>query len=157
MFADELKLLQSLPRFKDTDPAKLRLLAVAANRMTFQPGDTLMREGEPGKALFILMFGECEAARIVDGERVVFGTVTPGTILGEAAVMLNRRHVVTITAKTTVTALRFERGAYLDLIQRVPQMAMAMIEDLSERVLSLGERYSKLLAARQATETDHGR
>ena len=67
-------------------------------RRTVKQGETLMREGEPGEELFLLLDGIVDIE--VNGEPVA--EVGPGALLGERAVLEGGKRTATVLAKTPV-------------------------------------------------------
>jgi len=67
-------------------------------RRTVKQGETLMREGEPGDELFLLLDGIVDIE--VNGEPVA--EVGPGALLGERAVLEGGKRTATVLAKTPV-------------------------------------------------------
>src|SRR3546814_9235808 len=46
----EVEILRRIPIFAKIDPAKLKLMAFASERVTYKPGQALFRQGERGEA-----------------------------------------------------------------------------------------------------------
>jgi hypothetical protein len=67
-------------------------------RRTVKQGEALMREGEPGEELFLLLDGIVDIE--VNGEPVA--EVGPGALLGERAVLEGGKRTATVLAKTPV-------------------------------------------------------
>lgn len=83
----------------------------------FQPGELLMREGEPAAEAYIITDGTCDVFQERDGLRAHLGTVGRGDVVGEAALLsggLRTASVVAvgpvITRVVTADALERELG-----------------------------------------------
>lgn len=68
----------------------------APKRRTLDDDETLVRQGDPGDELFLLLDGVLVAA--VDGDEVA--EIGPGAILGERALLEGGRRTATLTART---------------------------------------------------------
>lgn len=86
----------------------------------FAPGETIVRQGEPGDALYVIERGEAEvvAARD-DGEQLVV-ELCPGDHFGERAVFTDEDRSATVRARSVVRALVIERVHALILGHAVP-------------------------------------
>jgi CRP-like cAMP-binding protein len=47
-----------LPLFQGIEPRRLKLLAFTSERMVFQPGHDVVRQGDPGDSAYIVLSGE---------------------------------------------------------------------------------------------------
>ncbi|MGE0212842.1 MAG: cyclic nucleotide-binding domain-containing protein, partial [Parvibaculaceae bacterium] len=60
LLKDEVGLLKKVPLFAQMDPAKLKLLAFTSERMAFQPGQVLFRQGDQGDAAYVIISGDAD-------------------------------------------------------------------------------------------------
>ena len=51
----EVEILRNIPMFAKIEPAKLKLMAFASERITFKPGQALFRQGTPGMPMWTRM------------------------------------------------------------------------------------------------------
>jgi serine/threonine-protein kinase len=58
--------------------------------VSFQAGETILREGEHGAEAYIIGSGRCRVFRMSDGERQVLRDIGPGEVFGETAVFTNQ-------------------------------------------------------------------
>jgi len=81
-------------------------------------GETLVRQGEHGTELYLVLDGLAEVA--VDGE--VLGQVGPGAVLGERALLEGGTRTATVTASTNVVvAVAPEEDVDLDRLRELAQ------------------------------------
>jgi len=95
----------------------------------------IMREGEPGEEMFILLEGEL--AITVQGRHI--DTLGPGMILGEMAMVDDRPRSATATAATAADLIRLDRRGFQDLISRSPEFALRVMNIMSIRTRRLME------------------
>lgn len=143
MFANEVATLQRIAMFRDVDVPKLKLIAMASKRLQFAPGELIVRQGERARSVFVIMAGEAEITRSIDGPPVRLASVGEGALVGEMGVILDQPYSGTITALTPVTALQIDAVVFLELVNQVPQLSMALIKELSRRLLATSELYAK--------------
>ncbi|MGL4974010.1 MAG: cyclic nucleotide-binding domain-containing protein [Bosea sp. (in: a-proteobacteria)] len=146
MFANEVASLQRLPMFRDVDVPKLKLIALAGQRLDFASGEVILRQGDRARAVFVMMEGEAEVVRRIDGPPVRLTTVGAGALVGEMGVILDQPYSSTISALSPVTALQIDAATFLELINQVPQLSMALIRELSQRLLVTSELYARALS-----------
>ncbi len=146
MFANEVASLQKVPMFRDVDVAKLKLVAMAGQRLHYEKGDMILRQGDKATAVFVMMEGEAEIVRSVDGPSVRLAVVGPGALVGEIGIILEQPYSGTIVALSNVTALQLDSATFLELLKQVPQLSMALIKELSRRLLATSELYAKAVS-----------
>ena len=131
----QVPLFAALPRSEIADLAgRLRPAEAPA-------GALLVREGEPGDRMFIVVEGEVEIIKALgtDDERVLsvqgaggyFGEMS---LLGKAGVRM-----ASARALTPVQLWELSRGDFETLLQRSPALAYDMLRELSDRLRSAQE------------------
>ena len=56
----EFELLRRVPIFAEIEPSKLKLLAFMSERVGFDPGKPLVRQGDPADAAYLIIEGHAE-------------------------------------------------------------------------------------------------
>ena len=56
----EFEVLRRVPFFAEIEPAKLKLLALMSERVGFDDGKIICRQGDPGDAAYLIIDGEAE-------------------------------------------------------------------------------------------------
>jgi hypothetical protein len=54
LLKDEVGMLRQVPLFAGVAPAKLKLLAFTSDRVTYAPGQVIVRQGEVGDAAYVV-------------------------------------------------------------------------------------------------------
>lgn len=65
----------------------------------FEAGVSIVTEGEPGDAAYIIESGSCEVFKLIDGKQVLVRTLNPGDVFGETAVFTGSPRTATVVAK----------------------------------------------------------
>lgn len=121
--------------------------AFKTGEMTFQPGETLLAQGERSERLFTVLEGfATRSIQLEDGRRQVVNFVFPGDFLGlQAGIMGEMRHSVQATSPMRVCV--FQRSRLWDLFRDKPDRAydltwIAAVEEhfLGETIATLGQR-----------------
>src|SRR5262245_27240320 len=129
--------LRTIPTFAELPPARLRLVAQAAEEVHFAAGEAIVRQGDLGDAVYALTKGEAEVW-LTDAQKgpVILRTMGPGHLFGETAVLYRGRRSATIKAKTEVTALKLAGEEFLELLRSTPGAALQIAVVLAQRLAS---------------------
>jgi CRP-like cAMP-binding protein len=141
-----MKCLQSMPMFRDVSMAKLKLVALAGQRLDYQPSEEIIAQGSAPDAVYIVLDGQVEVMRLREDAVVPITKQGEGYIAGDLAVLLGEPAPVTVVAVTAATVLKLDARVFLELVREVPQLSMAMMQDLARRLLRLGELYTQAVA-----------
>lgn len=124
-------------------------LAEFESLLSFQPGDTLFREGEPACGIFILHSGLVDllfAAR--NGNVKPLRVAGPGQILGLSAVISKHDHDCSARSRTLCRAGFIDGEDLLRLLDAHPEVWLNVLSLLSSDVDSVYGDMSAVLAAR---------
>ena len=97
-----MDLAQSLQGHALFSTASYDFIVQLASKMkvrSFKPGDVIIREGDPGKAMFFLLKGSVTVLSGSDNE-VVLETLHAGMFFGEISMLFNIPRTASIIAKT---------------------------------------------------------
>jgi CRP-like cAMP-binding protein len=95
----------------------------------FSRGAVLMYEGEPGERVMILEEGRVKVTRIeTGGHETMLSIRDPGDLLGEVSVIDAGPRLATITALERVRALVIASSVFRGHLERVPRVAVAVLE-----------------------------
>ena len=111
----------------------------ADDRLRLPAGATVIREGEPGDTMFVLVRGELSVT--VQGKPIDY--LLPGSVLGEMAMLDARTRSATAVAVTDVELVRFDQPRFLDLIRQRPEFAAHIMNIMSSRTRRLMEEEVK--------------
>ena len=110
---------------------ELDRLAKIAREKRMRRGEMLMRAGDAGLCMMIVMTGE---ARVVlageSGQEHVINTLGPGAVFGEIALFDGQPRTADVIASTNGKVLVIERAAVLRLLARDPSFAQSVISGL---------------------------
>jgi len=127
---------QRLPQFNDLSEGTQQALAAYALRRHFDGGQVIYVEGEPANSVYVLESGWIKAARMTrEGREQAMMFLRPVEVFGDIAVFTGRSYPGTVVALEPVQVWAIPAAAVLDLIPRRPDLAMAVIRHLGERVL----------------------
>ncbi len=131
----EVDALRKVPLFANIETSKLKLMAFASERLTFKPGQVLVKQGDQGDAAYIILEGEAEVVLVQpDGSEVVVATLTRHAVLGEIAILCDVPRTATVRAKEKTEALKITKDLFFRLVQDFPQIGLEVMRILAARL-----------------------
>jgi CRP-like cAMP-binding protein/Ca2+/Na+ antiporter len=120
----QIGVLRALP------PEEVQALVPLVDEVRFPAGAVLMREGDPGDALYLIEDGRASVTRTVNGQR---WQVDSGSVVGEAALLTGERRSATVTAESPLTVLRIAKDAFDGVVARSPNLRLALEQVVENR------------------------
>jgi hypothetical protein len=122
-----LRALRSTALFDVIDGGSLVALAKHCTEVEFSEDDLIVKEGEPGNALYVVIDGAVTVTR--DGERVA--QLGAGEAFGELALLDGQRRSATATAAVDSKLLRLERETFDSALAEHPEMGLGLLTGLA--------------------------
>jgi serine/threonine-protein kinase len=122
---------------------KLRDSGQAFATRTYEAGQVIFREGDPGEYAFTIVSGRVEIAAGGDGGRTVLAALGPGEIVGELAIFTDHPRTATATALESTTIRIMSAADVKTELEKLRPWVGAMIRGLSERFIGLNEKLMK--------------
>ena len=132
-----LEALRAAPLFHGLAEPDLERLSEMVERQQLAAGDMLLREGDPGDAMFIVVAGELEVTKRTGTSELPIARVGPGAVQGEIAAIEGRQRAASVRALTEVEVIRIPREALLALLESGPGAALALLRTALERLRGL--------------------
>jgi CRP-like cAMP-binding protein len=129
---EKVFLLQQVDLLRGARGAHVALLASIAEEIEVPAGETLVREGEPPDAMYVVIRGAVELRGV--GERFVVGAEGA---FGTWALIDEQPSPIQATACETTRLLRVTRLDFHDLLADHSELAVGMLQGLARRVRSL--------------------
>jgi CRP-like cAMP-binding protein len=131
---EEYELLRKVPIFAEMDPPKLKLLAFMSERVAFDAGKMLMRQGDPGDAAYLIIDGQAEVVFDTASGPVVVATLGANEIVGEMAILCDVPRAATVRAKDRLVTLRISKEPFMRMVREFPNMAISIMRELALRL-----------------------
>lgn len=131
---NEVATLRRIPLFANIDPSKLKLLAFTSQRVSFDPEQDLVRQGEDAEDAFVIVDGKADVVVTVDGGEIVVASLREDALVGEIAILCDTPRTATIRARTPLVALRIAKDQLLTMIKEFPDMSLEMMRVLATRL-----------------------
>ncbi len=132
---ERILFLRQVPIFSNLAPEDLAQIADLSSERVFEDGDYLCREGELGDELFVVVEGQVYVAKRADGTMRTLRTLRAGEQVGELAILREQPRSASVIAQGShVRALVLRGDALQAILRDRPQVAMAMLSSLAERL-----------------------
>ncbi|GFZ87225.1 cyclic nucleotide-binding domain-containing protein [Elstera cyanobacteriorum] len=128
----EVQTLRMVPMFSQLDPARLKLISFASERVQIMPGEEFIREGEEGEDAFVLLSGRAEVTLEGGETHVKLGEVAENQIVGMIALLSHGRRTATVRALEPLECLRLPKDVFHQMVRDLPDFALAVMRDLSD-------------------------
>ena len=152
--------LAQMSIFAGMSDEQRRQIVEIATTIEFSPGETILRQGDSGQNLWIVVEGECEVTRKNGGgpkashdgdDSIVLAELGPYSQFGEMSFFHAAPHSASVHAKTQVTLLRVEKQRFDQLVEdqcwAAYMLAENIIHQLAERLRRMDQWVAELLAA----------
>ncbi|MDX1747478.1 MAG: cyclic nucleotide-binding domain-containing protein, partial [Halobacteriales archaeon] len=108
------------------------LSAASVETTKFQPGEDLVREGDPSDEVLIITDG---TARVSAGDRSHdLAALGAGSVIGEVSALAGGTRTATVTAESVVTAHVLSRQQFQQLLEDDPEFAKRVTREASARL-----------------------
>ncbi len=140
--------LKQIFLFKSVPDAVLKLVAEAAEEVTFSPGETIAAETQPAKALYLVRGGTVRATREGLAQPVTFGTgqsfgqmsLLDGGPTGMTAVAVERVDAIALRPSRLAEKLAGNPAAGFELFRAVARSRAARLRQAVDAVSLARER-----------------
>lgn len=149
-----LHLLGNVPLFSGLNRRQLGKLLVKLFEKRYPAGETIFREGDPGKALFVVLDGKVSIIRTADGAEKPLAVLTPGAYFGELALIDDQPRFAGARADEDTVLLILYKSHFDDLIEGQKALAIHVMENLLKTLASYvraEQSRSALRAAKSGT------
>jgi CRP-like cAMP-binding protein len=130
----EVELIRNVPILSELAPAAQKMICFASERVSFEPGRPIFRQGDFAEAAYVLIEGTVEITIVVDGAERRVNRVGRNAIVGEAGIIGDLPRSATATAVTRVEALRVSKDVFRKVIHGNPDAALRLACILAQRL-----------------------
>ena len=168
----EISLLRQVPLFEGLDDEQLDAIALVTITRRFDKHQVIILAEEEGDALFIISSGQVKVSIVSeDGREVILSLLGTGSVFGELSLLDGKPRSANVVATENTGLYMLRRSDFLQLVYKVPQIAVGLLAELAARLrktdrkieglalLDVTSRISETLlqlADEHGTETDDG-
>ncbi len=129
------ELFSRVPLFEGVSAEDRAALARAATLRTYRRGETIVQQGQPGDAFYVLVRGRVAIAIVApDGREVVLSTLGEGDHFGEMALLDDAPRSASVIAQERSDLAILSRAVFLDLLKSNFVLTRALLASFSARL-----------------------
>ncbi|HUF07531.1 MAG TPA: ATP-binding protein [Candidatus Binatia bacterium] len=132
-----LERLRETPLFGELDADQLERLARMGSVRDLAAGELLIREGDPGDALYVVLDGELEVTKRSGTSEIPVARVGPGALQGELSAFEGGRRLASVRAIGDAEVLHIPIEAMHELLAAGSDVALAIIRGAVGRLRSM--------------------
>lgn len=155
--ADLAERLNKIEIFKRVSLANLENLSRAITLAKFSDGEAIFKKGDEGDAMYMIESGHIDIyAQDYTGQEKRLRAFGPGEVVGEFSLLDGEPRSASAYARQNLTALVLRRQVFNMFISSRPQVILAMLQYLSEKVRYTTQSVQTALdSARKIAEGDY--
>ncbi|HCO03376.1 MAG TPA: hypothetical protein DIT48_08460 [Actinobacteria bacterium] len=131
---------KAVPLFSRLSAKGVRAVVQAATEVSVASGKTLVRQGQSGRELFVVIEGEAEVIR--SGRRIA--TIGPGDFVGELAFLSRTERTASVIATTAMKVMVLGSRELDVLVEQEPSLVLQMLAVTADRLRSLEKSSHRL-------------
>ena len=137
--------LKYVPIFSELDENTLEQISKLGIRKNFTKDSVVLFEHETGSALFVIVSGKVKVSRVSDdGKEVILTILGESDFFGEMAILDGLARSANVTAMEDSELFIIQRSEFLELLQSHPEIAIALLQELTQRLRSADMKIKSL-------------
>ena len=145
--AGDLEIITRIALFRGLKPETVEHIVKSATAVSLKARSMLFRQGDPATAFFIMIDGWTKHYRLnLSGKEAVIHVFTKGDSFAKAAALTGARFPATAEAVTDARVIRVPADHIIKCIREDPNIALAMIASMSQRMYLLMQQVEQLKA-----------
>lgn len=141
---------RTIPLFAELRPSQTRIVVLMGQLRRFEPGDAIVRRGEHGDAMYVVLAGRAEILVGEGGSRRKLNEVVRGDVFGEMGLVRGAERTADVVAVDRVEVLAVDERFLERVRARYPRIAaqvfLNLTRILSDRLQTATERWAALRA-----------
>lgn len=132
---ERMLFLRNVSFFENLHLEQLRALARGCEEITALENERILRQGEVGDSLFIIVEGRIRIQLSQEGQRpTVIGTLGSSEVFGEISLLDGGVRTADVVTETPVLLLSIHREALNTALEDDPNIAMIMLQAMAQRL-----------------------
>jgi CRP-like cAMP-binding protein len=142
---EALDSLRTIPLFSSVSDEDLESIASLLIERRFPKHKTIVEEGLSGDYMYVIREGRVKVTKLSgDGREKILELLEAGSFFGEMSLLDSAPRSASVKALTEVRILALARNDFLNVLRRSPDLALAVIQELTNRLRQQDEQASSL-------------
>jgi hypothetical protein len=131
---ERILLLRDIPIFADLSAEDLQLVASIAREEWYPHNTEIFHQGEEGNVMFVIVEGNLQVVRMINGTEQVIAERGPGDFVGEMAVIESAPRLATLRTQSDVRVLAIDGETFKGILRERPDVSFAVLRSISRRL-----------------------
>lgn len=128
-------LLSNVPLFEELEGKDLDAIAKVAISRSYSKGSIIILAEEEGDTLFIISQGQVKVSIVSeDGREAILALLGEGAVFGELSLLDGKPRSANVVATEATNLYMVRRSDFLQLVYKVPQIAVGLLAELASRL-----------------------
>ncbi|MFL6466982.1 MAG: cyclic nucleotide-binding domain-containing protein, partial [Pyrinomonadaceae bacterium] len=137
MINDAAEHLANVPVFAPLSEEEIDKLARASVKRIFAPGEAIVRKGQEGRSMFVVVRGNVKVQIPENNLQKVINRLTVNDFFGEMGLLTGEPRSATVVAEDEVDVLEIRKAAMKPIFEANPELMTAVCEIIEERKVLL--------------------
>jgi CRP-like cAMP-binding protein len=116
----------------DVEKWMLLRLTNFGTQLSFGPGDTIVKQGEPGDGLYLILSGSAQVLRGGSDAPRALTTLGPFRSFGEISLLVDQPRSATVVATTPLRCVKLTRPQLTTVEEKEPALALRLYRLVAE-------------------------
>lgn len=130
---DTARQLESIPIFAPLSPEELEKLARASTSRVFTSGETIVRRGQEGNSMFVIISGSVKVQIPDESRQRTINNLKANDFFGEMSLLTGQPRTANVVAEEETEVLQIRKTAIKPLFEANPDLMKAICEIVEER------------------------
>jgi CRP/FNR family cyclic AMP-dependent transcriptional regulator len=130
-------MLATVPLFSSLSRHDLQNLTVGARERTYAAGETILDQGAPGAALFIITEGKVRVFQKTDAGERDLRVMSRGEVLGEYSVLTDLPRTASVVAMEPTKAILIPSWDFRAALNKNPEISLKLLAKMAERLIRM--------------------
>ncbi len=126
-------LLGKIPIFEPLSDEETEKLARASNPRVYAPGETIVRKGQEGNSMFVIMRGSVNVQIPENGEPKTINHLKENDFFGEMSLLTGQPRSANVVAEEETEVLQIKKAALKPLFETNPVLVEAICDIIEQR------------------------
>jgi Cyclic nucleotide-binding domain/TLC ATP/ADP transporter len=136
--------LRAIQIFQDLSVSELAAVASVTEEVVYPAGEVVIREGEPGDTMYLIIKGEVSVTKRQQGEEasheIELDRIRAGDYFGEMALFEDVVRSATVRTAEESRLLVLNKQEFTEIVREYPQIALHICRVLSDRIRRLHQK-----------------
>jgi len=125
-------------------------------KIKFKKGQTILKEGDVGDEMYIIISGKAKVYKKIAGKNTALAVLGPDDFFGEMSLLLRLPRSATVKAATDTEILTCNKKDFLDMIRSEPEIAEQILTIMAKRLIEAHSVIIKLEGEKKSMQVMYG-